>query len=205
MKPRSLCLAALLVLSLPTSGWAGRARVDYVDPTGFLAQGVGDAPRDPLSILAADNSPGLETLGDDVIRFSSTPIIANQAFIIEVHRASGGRAAASVTMFDRQASRWRRIHIRHLAISTAAFATMLATIDALMATPIGHYTQADEIIACGDDPRFVAERLHDNNKTWRTESYAGNGNPANYDILKAIMAVTGEPGFTPEPACPLRN
>jgi hypothetical protein len=176
--------------------WRGVPKGAFIGPVVPHA-GVGAPSLQPFSVLASDAAPPLETLGDDVVRFSSSPPIAKRAFIIELHRRRNGLATGTVTIFTIGTKRWERVDEHTFSIAPSELGKLEGSVDVMLAEPLRTFCEGeacDNYIACLEGAYFLTERLHAGQKTWLSGDYGPN-----YRIAKALVAAAGDQAFDPAP------
>lgn len=191
-------IAALLVLATPafvqqTDNWRGVPRGAFAGPA-YPDKGSGDAHPSKDSVLVSVAAAPLETLGDNVIRLSSSPVFAKRGYIIEVHSSGAGPASGTLTILTLGKTRWQLTEVRRFRITSANFQRLSAAVDGMMAENLPIFTGTDEVIVCMDDADFLTERLNAGKKSWLFGDYGPN-----YRIARALIAADGGTPFDPAP------
>jgi len=179
--------------AIATTDWRGVPKGAFIGPATPSA-GDGAPQLWPSNVLMSTGAPPLESLGDNVIRFSSSPLRSKLTYIVEAHRVGVGPAAGTVTTFALGEIRWEQVSVRHFRLTAADFQTLTATVDDLMKERLPIIDDKDEVIACLDGAFFLTERMRDGKKSWLEGDYGPN-----YTIAKALIAAASEPTLDPAP------
>lgn len=166
-----LLLPALIAATLPAESGDG----DYQPPH--------------YSILHRVKVPHLAAIGDDVLRFSTTPALGGRAYIFEVHALDRGRAAGTVRFFYGHAgSGWKRIGSMAIDMRRSDFEAMMARVDAALArfTP----SPKNVIAVCADGPGYLTERRHAGKSQWLA-GFCHDDDP-NEKIAREVEAAFGK-------------
>lgn len=136
------------------------------DPLSFAEFGSGDVERygQHHDILDDARAPPMAQLGRDAVRRA-------EISWFQGHSASGWR-------------RTRRIQFR---ISEAEYGTVAAKVDHFLVAGIADLQaqgQSSEIVACGDGPGYLTERIRENRASWFRPSCGG----ANDDIAQFLIS-----------------
>lgn len=154
-RPLTQCARILLAAAsvLASAAHAGVGRGDY-------RQRRGDA-------LQAAHAPRLASVGNDVIRFSSTPALGGRAWIVELHRSKPGLAEGEVQFFyGHPSAGWSKVGWAKLSLSAAEYDELAGRIDILLARGEPNNVHGVEIIVCTDGPGYLTERRNSGTSGW---------------------------------------
>jgi hypothetical protein len=171
MRLLSLLLPALIAATLPAESGDGDYR-----PTHY-------------SILYRVKVTPLSAIGENVLRFSTTPALGGRAYIFEAHAVDRDRAAGTVSFFYGHAgSGWKRTGSMAIEMRRSDFDAAVARVDAALAraTP----PQKDEIMVCTDGPGYLTERRHAGKSQWLA-GFCDDDHP-NKAIAREVERIVGE-------------
>lgn len=122
------------------------------------APGIADRPQ---GVLEAARVRALRTIGEDVVRVSSTPALGAPGWIIEIHRGADGYGRGSVAFLRRGRDGWRVTGSAGFGMSSERYDRLARDVDAELVrgdpearpTPTGQ-----DIVICTDGPGWVTER-----------------------------------------------
>lgn len=149
---RSFSLIALLVaIAAPVGAWA--------------EAGQGPLPVDKGIRRAAGAVP-LDRIGDDVIRFSSSPALGGSGVVIEIHRRDGKSAVGAVRLLVGHRDQWTTLGTLAIEMPVTDFDALAGRVDALMDRGEPSKTRDGNIIVCTDGPGYVTERRSGGHSRW---------------------------------------
>lgn len=129
--------------------------------------GTGPYPR-KADVLEATNAPALDMIGDDVVRFSSTPALGGRGVIIEIHRRDAEWATGTMTLLMGHPShRWVTTATLAIEMTTPRFEALSRQIDAQLRRKQPQLEDTKgELVVCTDGPGYVTERLGGEGSQW---------------------------------------
>jgi hypothetical protein len=165
----------LLVLGQPTVANEGSGEFAHHDDVPF-----------------AVHAKPLEQIGDDVIRFSTTPALGGPAWVAELHREPD-RGVGSVTFGYWGRGDWEEGGSLSLGLSLKQYDELVAKVDALVAQS---GAKADTktnrhgigvVHICTDGPGYLTERRKNGRTIW-LDGFCGDDHPNNA-IARLMFAV----------------
>lgn len=184
MKALAIFFAATLVLA-ETLALAA-------EPTRYVEYGNGEARRyseqwdgEFRDLRDSVRAPLLSALGTDAVRFSSQPALGGTGYMIVLSRSGG----AEISWFQGHSrSGWRRTHRVRFPIADEGYQSIVSEVDQLLAVGIAEAearasSREEVIIACGDGPGYLTERIRDGESSWLRPSCSG----VNEDIADLLM------------------
>lgn len=159
----------------------------------YANTGSGRYPRD-ADVLKGSKAPALEKIGDDVVRFSSTPALGGRGVVIELHRKDDRWATGTMSLLIGHPSyHWTTTATVILEINTSEYEALTQEIDAqlLRGEPPLVELENGDIVICTDGPGYVTERLKNGHNQWLS-GFCGD-HPNNR--IAELMAGIAAPGF----------
>jgi hypothetical protein len=152
--------------------------------------GTGEFVRD-VDVLSATKAQPMNEVGEDAIRFSTTPSLGGPAWIIELHADKRGRALGSVTFLY-----WVRdeaplnVGTLQVGLSDAQYAKLAAQVDWLMHQPEPQPQTCGGrclINICTDGAGLLTERRHDGVTTWMSGDCGNHPNNRIDRLMRAAV------------------
>ena len=173
---RTLAMAAAICSIFGSS-------VSYADA------GTGPYPR-RADVLKASHVPALGKIGEDVIRFSSTPALGGRGVIIEIHRRDAQWSTGTMTLLiGHPSARWVTTAMLTIEMNTSQFEALTSEIDRQLLRGEPPLENAkDEIVACTDGPGYVTERLSDGRSRWLSGFCGDHPNNRIAELISPIAA-----------------
>jgi len=139
----------------------------FTASVGYADVGTGPYPR-KADVLEAANAPELDTIGQDVVRFSSTPALGGRGVIIEIHRRDAEWATGTMTLLiGRPRGRWVTTATLLIEMKIPQFEELARQIDAQLQREEPPLENVEgEIVVCTDGPGYVTERLSRGGSRW---------------------------------------
>lgn len=159
------------------------ASVSYADV------GTGPYPRE-ADVLEATNAPALDKIGQDVVRFSSTPALGGRGVIIEIHRRDAEWATGTVTLLiGHPSDHWVTTATLVIEMKTPQFEALARQIDAQLRRKEPPLENAEgEIVVCTDGPGYVTERLSRGGSHWLSGFCGDHPNNRIAELMAPIAA-----------------
>lgn len=151
--------------------------------------GTGPYPRE-ADVLEATDAPALDKIGEDVVRFSSTPALGGRGVIIEIHRRDAEWATGTMTLLIGHSSdRWVTTATLVIEMKTKQFEALTREIDAQLRRrePPLENTNG-EIVVCTDGPGYVTERFNRGNSQWLSGFCGDHPNNRIAELIAPIAA-----------------
>ena len=143
-------------------------------------------------VLSAARVRPLAELGEDVIRFSSSPQLGGHGWIVELHKARGGWALGEALLFGgHPRTGWTRTGWLRLAAPEAVFIALAQRVDSALAGGEPQAAADDEIIICADGPGYVAERRKGKAGVWMKGFCGAHPNDAIAALMRDAIARFG--------------
>lgn len=152
---------------------------------------VGTGPyRREADVLEATNAPTLDKIGEDVVRFSSTPALGGRGVIIEFHRRDAEWATGTMTLLIGHSSdRWITTATLAIEMKTTQFLALTREIDTQLRRREPPLENAEgEIVVCTDGPGYVTERLSRGDSKWLSGFCGDHPNNRIAELMAPIAA-----------------
>lgn len=168
-----------------------------VASTASAESGVGEYKPEHAEVLAAAHVRRLSALGEDVVRFSSTPALGGRGWIVELHRTKRDRAEGVAEFYRGHPSLgWTKAGSVRLEGPKDEFDRLAEKVRVALARGEPDNRVSDEIVVCTDGPGYVTEQRQSGRTVW-TSGFCNNGHPNNEIAELMLSAITR---FGPMPA-----
>lgn len=173
---RTFMMAAVISSLLSSS-------ISYADA------GAGRYSRE-ASVLKASNAPALDNIGEDVVRFSSTPALGGRGVVIEIHRRDDQWSTGTMTLLvGHPADRWVTTATLVIEMKTSEFEALTREIDAQLLREEPPLENSEgEIVVCTDGPGYVTERLVGGRSQWLSGFCGDHPNNRIAELIAPIVA-----------------